>query len=371
MYNIKKNLLSIALKKLSLFHWQFFMLICLLISVGLLTIHSVDSEASNFFFKHLLRIGLGLFLFFCVSFIHIKVWYKLSYPFYFFVILLLLYVNFFGTMAMGAQRWINLYFFNIQPSELMKIGVIIALAKYYQYIKLEEIDNISKLFVPILIILIPFFLVSDQPDLGTAIFILVVSVGMLWLAGLNFKIFITGFFSLIVLVPFIIAFLKPYQKQRILTFLDPEKDPLGAGYHIIQSKIAIGSGGLFGKGYLKGSQTNLEFLPEKHTDFIFTVFAEQFGFIGCILLIFLFIGIILIILNISLNSKNNFSRLLCFGIALNIFLYLAVNLGMVTGLLPVVGVPLPIVSYGGTAMLTTMFGMGLVMSAKIHNDYQI
>jgi len=272
---------------------------------------------------------------------------------------------------MGAQRWINLYFFNIQPSELMKIGVIFALAKYYQYINLEEIDNISKLFIPLVLILIPFFLVAKQPDLGTAIFILIVSLGMLWLAGLNLKIFITGLFSLIIAAPFIIAFLKPYQKQRILTFLDPEKDPLGSGYHIIQSKIAIGSGGLFGKGFLQGTQSNLEFLPEKHTDFIFTVFAEQFGLIGCLLLIFLFIAIILVILNISMKSNNNFSRLLCFGIAFNIFVYLAVNLGMVVGLLPVVGVPLPIISYGGTAMLTTMFALGLVMSSKIHNDHQL
>ena len=272
---------------------------------------------------------------------------------------------------MGAQRWINLYFFNVQPSELMKIGVIFALAKYYQYIKLEEIDNFSKLFTPLILILIPFFLVAKQPDLGTAVFILIVSIGMLWLAGLNLKIFITGFVSLVILAPFMIAFLKPYQKQRILTFLDPEKDPLGSGYHIIQSKIAIGSGGLFGKGYLQGTQSNLEFLPEKHTDFIFTVFAEQFGFIGCLLLIILFMTIILMILNISLKANNNFARLLCFGIAFNIFVYLAVNLGMVVGLLPVVGVPLPIISYGGTAMLTTMFALGLVMSAKIHNDYQL
>ena len=195
---------------------------------------------------------------------------------------------------------------------------------------------------------------------------------MLWLAGLSLKIFITGFFTLLILTPFSIAFfLKPYQKERILTFLNPENDPLGSGYHIVQSKIAIGSGGFFGKGFKQGTQSNLEFLPEKHTDFIFTVFSEQFGFFGSILLILLFFTIILRILNISLKSQNNFSRLVCFGVGFNIFVYLAVNLGMVTGLLPVVGVPLPIISYGGTAMITTMFSLGLVMSAKIHNDHNL
>ena len=368
---IKNNFFENYLEKFYLFDWKFFILIFLFIGVGLLTLYSVDTGNKNYLFKHFIRINIALLLFFFISFVHIKFWYKLAYPFYFLVILLLLYVNFFGSTAMGAQRWINLYFFNIQPSELMKIGVIFALAKYYQYIKLEEIDNFSKLFIPLILILIPFFLVAKQPDLGTAVFILIVSIGMLWLAGLNLKIFITGFVSLVILAPFMIAFLKPYQKQRILTFLDPEKDPLGSGYHIIQSKIAIGSGGLFGKGYLQGTQSNLEFLPEKHTDFIFTVFAEQFGFIGCLLLIILFMAIILMILNISLKANNNFTRLLCFGIAFNIFVYLAVNLGMVVGLLPVVGVPLPIISYGGTAMLTTMFALGLVMSAKIHNDYQL
>ena len=369
--SIKKSIFEQILEKLIFFDWIFFSLIVLLICVGLLTIHTVDSSNTNYLLKHSLRIVFAIFLFFSVAMINIKFWYRISYLFYFFVIALLLYVDFFGMSALGAKRWINVYFFNIQPSELMKVAVILALARYYQYIKVEEIDKITKLIVPLIIILIPFFLVVKQPDLGTGIFILMVCLGMLWLSGLSLKIFITGFVSLLVLAPFIISFLKPYQKQRILTFLNPENDPLGSGYHIIQSKIAIGSGGFFGKGFKQGTQSNLEFLPEKHTDFIFTVFSEQFGFVGSVLLILLFFGIILTILNISLKSQNNFSRLVCFGIGFNIFIYLAVNLGMVTGLIPVVGVPLPIVSYGGTAMLTTMFALGLVMSAKIHKDHQL
>ena len=368
---IKKSIFQEAKDKLIYFDWIFFSLILLLICVGLLTIHTVDSSSTNYLFKHFLRICFSLGLFFLVALVNIKFWYRFSYVFYLIIIALLIYVDFFGLSALGAKRWINFYFFNIQPSELMKVGVILALARYYQYIKIEEIDHVSKLIIPLFIILIPFFLVAKQPDLGTGIFILMVSIGMLWLAGLNLKIFVTGFFSLLVLAPFAISFMKPYQKQRILTFLNPENDPLGSGYHIIQSKIAIGSGGFFGKGFKQGTQSNLEFLPEKHTDFIFTVFAEQFGFFGSLMLILLFFAIILTILNISLKSQNNFSRLVCFGIGFNFFLYLAVNLGMVTGLIPVVGVPLPIISYGGTAMLTTMFALGLVMSAKIHKDHNL
>jgi len=368
---IRKNILEQIWEKIIEFDWIFFSLICILILVGLLTIHTVDNSSTNYLFKHFLRISFSLILFLLVAFINIKFWYRFSYIFYIGIVGMLIYVEFFGLSALGAKRWISLYFFNIQPSELMKLAVILALARYYQYINLEEIDDFSKLIVPIFIIFIPFFLVTGQPDLGTGLFILIVCLGMLWLAGLSLKIFITGFFSLLILTPFSIALLKPYQKQRILTFLNPENDPLGSGYHIVQSKIAIGSGGFFGKGFKQGTQSNLEFLPEKHTDFIFTVFSEQFGFFGSVLLIILFFAIILRILNISLKSQNNFSRLVCFGIGFNIFVYLAVNLGMVTGILPVVGVPLPIISYGGSAMLTTMFSLGLVMSAKIHKDRKL
>ena len=368
---IRKNIFEQAWEKIIQFDWIFFSLISILIFVGLLTIHTVDNSNSNYLFKHFLRISISLALFLFVAFINIKFWYRFAYIFYIVVVGLLIYVDFFGLSALGAKRWIGLYFFNIQPSELMNVGVILALARYYQYIKLEEIDNFSKLVIPVFIIFIPFFLVTSQPDLGTGLFILIVCLGMLWLAGLNLKIFITGFFSLLILTPFSIALLKPYQKERILNFLNPENDPLGSGYHIVQSKIAIGSGGFFGKGFKQGTQSNLEFLPEKHTDFIFTVFSEQFGFFGSVLLILLFFAIILKILNISLKSQNNFSRLVCFGVGFNVFVYLAVNLGMVTGLLPVVGVPLPIISYGGTAMLTTMFSLGLVMSAKIHKDHNL
>ena len=277
-------------------------------------------------------------------------------------------VDLFGLTGKGAKRWIDVGLFNLQPSELMKIAVIMALARYYQYIKTDEADHITKLIVPIAIIIIPFVMVIKQPDLGTALFILLVSISILWLAGLNIKVFTFGTIAILLLAPLSISFLKPYQKQRIMTFLNPESDPTGSGYHIIQSKIAIGSGGFFGQGYMEGSQSKLSYLPEPHTDFIFTAFSEQFGFFGSLILILLFILLILKIDNISKASRSTFGRLLCFGISFNIFVYVAINIGMVTGLLPVVGVPIPIMSYGGTAMLTTMFSLGLVVSTKISKD---
>ena len=280
--SIQKNIFEQAWEKIIQFDWFFFSLICILICVGLLTIHTVDNSNSNYLFKHFLRISISLALFLFVAFINIKFWYRFAYVFYIGVVGLLIYVDFFGLSALGAKRWINLYFFNIQPSELMKVAIIVCLARYYQYINSEEIDNFSKLIITVFIIFIPYFIVTSQPDLGTGLFILIVCLGMLWLAGLSLKIFITGFFSLLILTPFSIAFLKPYQKERILTFLNPENDPLGSGYHIVQSKIAIGSGGFWGKGFKQGTQSNLEFLPEKHTDFIFTVFSEQFGFFGSV-----------------------------------------------------------------------------------------
>ena len=306
-----------------------------------------------------------------VAIINIKFWLRFSYVFYAFVIFLLILVDYFGLSAQGAKRWLSLGIFNLQPSELMKVAVILCLARYYQFIKVDDSDKITKLAFPLAIIIVPFIVVVKQPDLGTALFILAVSIAMLWLAGLNLKIFSFGALSVLVLAPLSISFLKPYQKQRILTFLNPENDPLGAGYHVIQSKIAIGSGGFFGKGFMKGSQSNLDFLPEKHTDFIFTVFAEQFGYFGCLVLILLFIFLILRIDLISKNSRNTFSRLMCFGISFNFFVYVGINIGMVSGLLPIVGVPIPIMSYGGTAMITAMFALGLVLSAHIHKDENI
>ena len=371
MLSLNKSFFQNFTSKIKSMDLVILFLVIIISSISLFILSSLDFNNKGLVEKHSLRIIFSLLVFLIVASINIKTWYKFSYLFYGFVILLLILVDFYGLTGKGAKRWLDIGIFNLQPSELMKIGVIMALARYYQYIKTDEIDRVKNLVIPITLIIIPFILVIKQPDLGTALFILFVAISILWLAGLNLKIFTFGTLSLLVLAPLSISFLKPYQKQRILTFLNPENDPTGAGYHVIQSKIAIGSGGFFGQGYMQGSQSNLSFLPEPHTDFIFTAFAEQFGFFGSLILLTLFLILIFRIDSISKISRSTFGRLLCFGISFNFFVYIAINIGMVTGLLPVVGVPIPIMSYGGTAMLTSMFALGLVVSAKIHKDENI
>ena len=292
MYRFNQNIIENIFSKLKSLDWIIIVLIFLISLISLVVLNSLDFKDSNLVQKHTVRILISFLVFLIVASVNIKTWYKFSYFFYAFVILLLIFVDLYGLVGKGAKRWLDIGFFNLQPSELMKVAVIMSLARYYQHIKTEEIDHLKNLIMPILIIIIPFIMVIKQPDLGTALFILLVAVSILWLAGLNLKIFTFGILSLMILAPLSIAFLEPYQKKRILTFLNPENDPSGAGYHIIQSKIAIGSGGFFGQGYMKGSQSNLSFLPEPHTDFIFTAFAEQFGFIGCLILLILFLILI-------------------------------------------------------------------------------
>jgi len=265
----------------------------------------------------------------------------------------------------------DLYLFNLQPSELMKIAIILCLAKYYHRVKIENVNSLTSIITVLTIIIIPIFMVLSQPDLGTSILIASSALIILWLGGVKIKYFIYSFIAFLISLPFVISFLKPYQKLRILTFLDPDRDPLGAGYQIIQSKIAIGSGGLDGKGFLKGTQSYLDFLPEKHTDFIFTLFSEEFGFLGSVALLILYSIIIIRIIQIGAFSRSSFARFFCFGYAFAIFIYITVNLSMVLGLLPIVGSPLPIMSYGGSSMLATMIGFGIVMSAKVHSKQTI
>jgi rod shape determining protein RodA len=272
----------------------------------------------------------------------------------------------FGISASGSKRWINLFVMNFQPSELMKIAIIVCFARYYHHIQSSDIQSYKYLLQPTVLLLIPCYLVIAQPDLGTAILIAGSGLAIIWLAGLNLKYFVYSGLILLVSLPFVISILKPYQKSRILTFFNPERDPLGAGYQIIQSKIAIGSGGLLGKGFLQGTQSYLEFLPEKHTDFIFTLFSEEFGFVGSMVLILLYILLIYRIIRIGFSCRSFFAKLYCFGFASALFLYIFVNIAMVLGLLPIVGAPLPIMSYGGSSMLSIMLGLSIVMSCKIY-----
>ena len=361
---------NLSLKdKIFAFDFTLFFLILLLGIISIVAMYS--SERGNFSYytqSHLYRFSIFFLLFIIISFFRIQFWYKSAYLFYFIVLILLFAVDLFGVTASGSKRWISLFFFNLQPSELMKVSLIIFLARYYYKIPSQNVNNIKHIFIPFFSLMIPVFLVVSQPDLGTAVLIAISGLIVIWLTGFRIKYFLYSFIVLICLIPVGISFLKPYQKTRILTFFNPEKDPLGAGYQIIQSKIALGSGGIFGKGFLQGSQSYLDYLPEKHTDFIFTLFSEEFGFVGSLILLLIYAFVIYRIAAIGNQSKNNFAKLFCFGFAAAFFVYVTVNMAMVLGLLPIVGAPLPIMSYGGSSMLSIMIGLGIVMSCKIHNQ---
>ena len=341
-------------------------------AVSVFAIHSTEGGEFSYYTKnHLIRLVAFFVMFLFLSFIKITFWYRNAYIFYFIFLFLLIIVLLFGITASGSKRWINLYFLNLQPSELMKIAIIVCFARYYHKIQSADIQSYRFLLIPITLIIIPCYLVIAQPDLGTSILIAGSGIVVIWLTGLNIKYFVYSGLLLLVSFPFVVSILKPYQKSRILTFFNPDRDPLGAGYQIIQSKIAIGSGGFFGKGYLKGTQSYLEFLPEKHTDFIFTLFSEEFGFLGSIILLLLYILLIYRVISTGFIVRSFFAKLYCFGFASAIFLYVFVNISMVLGLLPIVGAPLPIMSYGGSSMLSIMLGLSIVMSCRIYSQDQI
>ena len=354
--------------KLKAVDYFLIIIVAIIGSMSVFSIYSTESGNFSFYTKnHLTRFLVFFFMFLVLSFVRVSFWYRQAYIFYILGILLLLLVIFFGISASGSKRWINLFIMNLQPSELMKIAIIVCFARYYHRIQSSDIQSYKYLLQPIILLLIPCYLVITQPDLGTAILIAGSGLAIIWLAGLNLKYFIYSGLILLVSLPFVISILKPYQKSRILTFFNPDRDPLGAGYQIIQSKIAIGSGGLLGKGFLQGTQSYLEFLPEKHTDFIFTLFSEEFGFVGSMVLILLYALLIYRIIRIGFSSRSFFAKLYCFGFASALFLYIFVNIAMVVGLLPIVGAPLPIMSYGGSSMLSIMLGLSIVMSCKIYS----
>ncbi len=340
--------------------------------ISLFAMYSTDGGEFLYHTKsHIVRFFVFFILFIAVSFFKINFWYNWSIPIFIAILALLILVKFFGLTSSGSQRWLNLYFINLQPSELMKVSLILFLAKYYHRISSGDVNRAKYLLTPIFALVIPVILVVTQPDLGTAFLIGAGGIVVIWLAGVKMKFFAYLGVIFLSITPIAISFLKPYQKSRILTFLDPSRDPLGAGYQITQSKIAIGSGGLFGKGFLNGSQSYLDYLPEKHTDFIFTLFSEEFGFFGSCFILTLYILITWRIVSIGNGFRDTFGKLFCYSFATAFFLYVAVNMGMVLGLIPIVGAPLPILSYGGSSMMAMMFGLGIVMSCKIHKDQPI
>ena len=369
--SIKNQSLTLKEKFFNL-SFSYILFIVLLVSVGIVMLYSAaNGEWNQWALKHLLRFSVAFGLMIFCAMIDIKYLLRYAYFFYFVVLLLLIYVEIKGHVGMGAQRWINLKFFNLQPSELMKIALVLALAKYFHTTSLQSIETIRGIIPPLLLVLFPAFLVLTQPDLGTAMMLLMTAGAMFFVVGVQLWKFGVIILGAIVMAPVAWHFLREYQQNRVLTFLDPERDPLGAGYHIIQSKIALGSGGVFGKGFLKGTQSHLNFLPEKHTDFIFTMLSEEFGMVGAVFVILLNMLIIAYSFAFALRSTSYFGKLLAIGLATNFFLYVCINTAMVLGLLPVVGIPLPLISYGGTVILSVMASFGIILCVHINRNVNL
>ena len=349
-------------------NWLFIFLIIVLALVGFIALYSAaDGNFDLWAKKQIIRFIVSLFLLFMIAFFDIRFWYKHAYLIFLLSLLLLISVEVFGIFGFGAKRWIKIYNISIQPSELVKVTLILFLARYYHDLRYDRIHLLRELIIPLIGIILPFIFVLFQPDLGTSIMILFLGVIIIFLAGVRIWKFVLSFFLTLILMPLIWKFvLKSYQKTRLVSFLNPESDPLGAGYHLIQSKIALGSGGLYGKGFLNGSQSYLNYLPEKQTDFIFTLVGEEFGFIGTIFILSIYLFLILTCFYISFRSVSKFGRLIALGVGTNIFLYIVSNTAMVTGLMPIVGVPLPLLSYGGSVLVSTMISFGLLMNVNIY-----
>ncbi|HEX4507165.1 MAG TPA: rod shape-determining protein RodA [Alphaproteobacteria bacterium] len=359
--------------KLKMLPWLFILMVLV---AGLAGGGALYSAANGSFMPwakpHLIRFGISVAVMLAFGLIDIRVWYRLAYPTYLLMLALLAGVEVAGKVgAFGAQRWINLGFVQIQPSELMKIALVMALARYFHPRLPDEVRQFRTLVVPVLMILAPTAFVLLQPNLGTAIMLLLAGAAMMFVAGTRIWLFVLVGVAGLAAAPVAWHSMHGYQKRRVTTFLDPSVDPLGAGYHITQSRIALGSGGLFGKGFLNGTQSHLNFLPEKQTDFIFPLIAEEWGLWGGAALLGLFALIAYYGIGVGLRSRSQFGRMLAIGLSVNLFLYVFINTAMVMGLIPVVGVPLPLISYGGTSMLAVMMGFGMLISVLVHRDIKI
>jgi rod shape determining protein RodA len=352
--------------------WLLVSLLGLLAGMGVLMLYSAaEGRLEPWAGRQIVRFGAGAVTMIAVALVDIRFWLRWAYLIYAVAIVLLAAVDIMGVIGMGARRWLMLGPLSLQPSEIMKIALVLALARYFHFRGEEQVNRFLVLMVALAMVLIPVALVLEQPDLGTAVMILASATVLFFVAGVAWWKFLVAGALAGAALPIGWQMLHDYQRQRVLTFLDPERDPLGAGYHILQSKIALGSGGIFGKGLMQGTQSQLNFLPEKHTDFIFTMLAEELGMAGCLFLLGLYAIILLLSLGIALRCTNQFGRLLAIGISATFFSYAFINMAMVMGLIPVVGVPLPLVSYGGTAMTTLLIGFGLVLSASVHRDLRI
>ena len=360
-------------EKLSRFSWGLFVPMCMVLAISIVVLYSAGGgNWKPFALSQLMKIVLGFVVFFYAAFTNIKTWVKSAYLIYAVALIMIVLVTFVGHTGMGAQRWLNLGFIHIQPSELIKIALVLALARYFAWFNSVELGQFKNYIAPMLMLLVPFGLIVAQPDLGTALSLGMITVGMFYIVGANKKWFIIAAILGLMAAPVVwFGGLHDYQRGRIITFLNPDSDIQGAGYQINQAKIAFGSGGMTGKGYMAGTQSQQSFLPEKQTDFIFTMLGEEFGFIGAFGLLMIYTWIVVLLFWTAKMCRNRFGQLICFGFMLNFFVYYFINISMVLGLLPTVGVPLPLMSFGGSSLLSLMFGFGLCQNAHIHKDQQL
>lgn len=358
--------------KFRLINWGLVLLVAIITGVGIALLYSAAGGNWKPWAKpQLVRAIPGFILMLTIAMIDVRHLMRSAYAIFLAVLALLVAVELMGRIGMGAQRWIDLGFFQLQPSELMKPALTLALARYFHGVSLDQIGRPLLLIPPLLLVFVPVTFVLLQPNLGTSLLLIMGSGAIFFAAGVRIWKFLLVIGGGLGAIPVVWEFMHDYQKQRVYTFLDPETDPLGAGYNIMQSKIALGSGALFGKGFMEGSQSQLAFLPEKHTDFIFVVLAEEFGMVGAMVLLALFMALVIYGLVIALSCRNQFARLVAIGMTTQFFLYVFVNVAMVTGLIPVVGIPMPLVSYGGSAMMTVMIGVGLLLSMSVHREVRI
>jgi rod shape determining protein RodA len=360
------------LQKLAQVNWGLVLLLTVVASVGFTALYSAAGGSFEpWAGRQMARFAVGVTLMLVVALVDIRIWYRFCYAIYGFAFVLLVAVEIAGDIGMGAQRWLDLGLISLQPSELMKVALILVLARYFHGLTIEQIGRPHYLIWPTLLALVPAALIAKQPDLGSAILCVAPAGLIFFLAGVRLWMFAVVIIGGGSAIPVAWQFLREYQKQRIYTLINPENDPLGAGYHIIQSKIALGSGGIWGKGYMLGTQSHLQFLPEKQTDFIFTMFSEEMGFVGGLTLLALYMLVMAYGTAIALRARTDFGRLVAMGVMCSFFFYAFINIGMVMGILPVVGIPLPLVSYGGTAMMTLLIAFGLVINVYVHRDVAI
>ncbi len=353
-------------------NWSLISVLTAISCIGFATLYSAaQGSLDPWALRQMVRFAIGIAIMIAVAMVDLRVWMRNAYVLYGIALVLLIAVEVKGTVGMGAQRWIDIGFIQLQPSEIMKVALILSLARYFHGAGMQEIGRPLFLIPPLIMVFLPAAMVLKQPDLGTAMMLVMSSGALFFMAGVRVWKFVVVIAGGLGIIPVAWQFLREYQKKRVLIFMNPEDDPLGAGYHITQSKIALGSGGLFGKGYMMGTQSRLNFLPEKQTDFIFTMFAEEWGMMGGLVLLGLYALLLAFGYAIAMRCRSQFGRLVAHGVTTTFFLYFFINTAMVMGLVPVVGVPLPLISYGGTAMLSLLFGWGLVMSAYIHRDVPI